>query len=71
MPFFKENGIENINDLKKTLLELFKDVDERATLFDFLKSPEFMGMLLNESDKPVTYTAPMIPNSASSTKVQA
>lgn len=67
--FFKENGIENIKDLKKTLFDLFKDVDEREALFDFLKSPEFMGMLLNESDKPFTYSASMNPNAGANVKV--
>ncbi len=70
LPFFKDNGIENIKDLKKTLLELFKDVDEREVLFDFLKSPEFMSMLINESDKPFTYSASINPSSSSSAKVQ-
>ncbi len=67
--FFKENGIENIKDLKKTLFDLFKDVDEREALFDFLKSPEFMGMLLNESEKPFTYSASMNPNAGTAVKV--
>ena len=57
--FFKQNNIDNINELKKTLLEMFEDVDKRVELFEFLKSPEFMSMLLNESDKPFTYPAPL------------
>lgn len=63
LEFFKEHGIENINDLKNTLFELFKNVDEREPLFEFLKSPEFMNILLNESDKPMTYS-PMGPQMA-------
>jgi uncharacterized protein with von Willebrand factor type A (vWA) domain len=67
--FFKENGIENINDLKKTLFDLFKDVDERDALFEFLRSSEFTGMLLNEPDKPITYSASINPNVGMSAKV--
>ncbi len=59
MEFFRQNNIDNINELKKTLLEMFEDVDKRGGLFEFLKGPEFMAILLNESDKPFTYPAPV------------
>lgn len=68
MPFFKENGIENIKDLKQTLFDMFKDVDEREPLFEFLKSPEFMSLLLNESNKSATYSAIPQPNNGNGPK---
>jgi hypothetical protein len=59
MEFFKQHGIDNINELKQTLLEMFEDIDQRGELFELLKSPEFMSILLNESDKPIAYPAPV------------
>lgn len=56
--FFKKEGIENLKNMKKTLTEMFNDELERDKLFDFLKSPEFIGILLKEDEDAVTYTRP-------------
>jgi len=70
MEFFKQNGIENTKELKQTLLEMFEDPDQRGELFEFLKSPDFMSILLNESDKPFTYPAPVNANQNNAAAVQ-
>jgi len=58
MAFFKKFNIDNIKDLKKTMFDLFKDVNEREELFEFLKNKEFISILLNETEKPSIYSAP-------------
>jgi len=56
LKFFKKQGIENVKTLKKTLENMFHDEIEQKTLFDFLKSQEFITVLLNGDDKANTYT---------------
>ncbi len=46
--FFKKKGIENLKTMKETLIEMFDNETERETFFEFLKSPEFVTVLLNE-----------------------
>jgi hypothetical protein len=70
LEFFKKHGIENIKELKKTLFEMFKDIDERNGLFEFLRSPDFMAILLNEMDKPITYSAPLASTPVNASKNQ-
>ena len=59
MELFKKNGIDNIKDLKKTLSEMFNDMSKKDDVFAFLKSPEFMSVLLNEPGKPMSYSPPV------------
>jgi hypothetical protein len=57
--FFKQHKIENLNELKKTLVDLFNDPIEQEAFFDFLKSQEFMTILLaEENGKPPSYAPP-------------
>jgi hypothetical protein len=46
--FFKKKGIENLKTMKASLIEMFDSDTERETFFEFLKSPEFVTVLLNE-----------------------
>ncbi len=71
MEFFKQNGIDNTKELKQTLIEMFEDIDKRTELFEFLKSPEFMSILLNEAEKPFTYPSPVNNNQTNTSAVQA
>jgi hypothetical protein len=69
--FFKEKGIENLKTMKETLIEMFDDQSERETFFEFLKSPEFVTVLLNEpkvfeSYKPTS----TVPNNTSSKPIK-
>ncbi|MBU2514613.1 hypothetical protein KJ966_25085 [bacterium] len=66
MELFKKKGIDNLKEMKKSFVEMFKSHDERDTLFEFLKSPEFMGMLLNEQPAPVNYASVMNQNQLNS-----
>ncbi len=58
LKFLKEKGIKNIKELNSTLTKMFNDNQERGSLFDFLKSPDFMAILLNEKGKPDLYSPP-------------
>jgi hypothetical protein len=49
---------------------MFKDIDERNGLFEFLRSPDFMAILLNEMDKPITYSAPLASTPVNASKNQ-
>jgi len=78
LKFFKKQGIENVKTLKKTLEHMFKDEVEQKTLFDFLKSQEFITVLLNEEDKANTYSPKKLnlnpnskPNADSASKISA
>ena len=55
---FKTGGIENFNNMKDILIEMFENKAERETFFEFLKSPEFVTILLNEQDQLKGYTPP-------------
>ncbi|MBT4266108.1 MAG: hypothetical protein HN580_08230 [Deltaproteobacteria bacterium] len=50
--FFKKRGIENLKSMRETLIEMFDDEKERENVFEFLKSPEFVTLLMNEQ-KPL------------------
>ena len=78
LKFFKKQGIDNIKTLKKTIENMFKDEVEQKTLFDFLKSREFITVLLNEEDKTNTYSPKKLnlnpnakPNTDSINKISA
>ncbi len=66
MDLFKKKGIDNIKELKKSFVEMLKSHDERDTIFEFLKSPEFMGILLNEQTIPANYASVMNQNQLTS-----
>jgi len=46
--FFKKKGIENLKAMRETLIEMFDNDTEQEEFFEFLKSPEFVTVLLNE-----------------------
>ncbi len=56
---FKTKGVENLKSMKETLTEMFNSKNERETFFEFLKSPEFVTVLLNEQDQLKGYTPPV------------
>ncbi len=56
MRFFKENNIQNINEMNKKLESMFKDTNDREKVFEFLKNPEFLALLLDKASMPKTYT---------------
>ncbi len=64
MEFFKKHGITSTKKLKETLVEMFKGIEERGLLFDFLKNPEFLSIMMNESDTPGVYSLPGTQNSS-------
>ncbi|MBU2648857.1 hypothetical protein KKI24_29390 [bacterium] len=53
---FKKKGVENLKTMRETLVEMFEDKNERENFFDFLKSPEFVTILLNEQEHPKGYS---------------
>ena len=61
LKFFKKQGIDNVKTLKKTLDDMFHDVFEQKTLFEFLKSQEFITVLLKGDDKANTYSPQKMP----------
>lgn len=54
---FKTKGIENLKNMKESLIEMFESKEEREAFFEFLKSPEFVTLLLNEQ-KPLEGYSP-------------
>ncbi len=64
MEFFKKHGIANTKKLKETLIGMFKGIEEREFLFDFLKNPEFLSIMMNEADTPGVYSFPGAQNSS-------
>jgi len=54
--FFKKNDIINLNTMKDSLTELFKDDLKRIDGFDFLRSPEFISLIHNQTDASQTYS---------------
>lgn len=58
LELFKTKGIENFKNMKETLIELFENKADRETFFDFLKSPDFVTILLNEPDLLNGYQPP-------------
>jgi len=56
--FFKKRSIENLKTMKETLTNMFNDKLQRDRFFEFLKSPEFITVLLNEPDKANGYPPP-------------
>ena len=55
---FKTKGIENLKTMKETLVEMFESKTEQEMFFEFLKSPEFVTVLLNEPDQMKNYSPP-------------
>jgi len=53
---FKEKGIENTKGMKDTLMKMFANEAKRDQLFDFLKNPDFLSLLMSNPNKPDTYT---------------
>jgi len=67
--FFKKKGIDNLKNMKTSLVKLFESEKDRGKFFDFLKSPDFVNVLLNEQERIKGYTpAANAPNSKSSTQ---
>jgi len=55
LEIFRNKGIENFNNMKDVLIELFENKADQEKFFDFLKSPEFVTILLNEPEQPKGY----------------
>lgn len=55
---FRKSGVENLKNMKETLLELFENKSTRDTFFEFLKSPEFVTILMNEQEQLKGYSPP-------------
>jgi len=58
LEFFKQHHIENLKTMRETLAEMFNDELERETFFEFLKSPEFISILLSQEEKMTAYAPP-------------
>ncbi|NQU65325.1 MAG: hypothetical protein HQ517_13720 [SAR324 cluster bacterium] len=56
--FFKKRGIENLKSMRETLIEMFDSEKDRENFFEFLKSPEFVTLLLNEQEQLNSYKPP-------------
>lgn len=69
LPFMKSYGVQNLKDMKDVLTDMFMKPAERDTLFEFLKSPEFMALLLNNSN-PHVYSPPVGAAAGSSSQPQ-
>ena len=54
--FFKKNNIINLNTMKDSLTELFQDDKKRIDGFDFLRRPEFISLIHNQTDASQTYS---------------
>lgn len=54
--FFKKNNIINLKTMKDSLTELFQDDKKRIDGFDFLRSPEFISLIHNQTDSTQTYS---------------
>jgi len=54
--FFKKNNIINLKTMKDSLTELFQDDKKRVDGFDFLRSPEFISLIHNQTDASQTYS---------------
>ena len=54
--FFKKNDIINLKTMKDSLTELFQDDKKRVDGFDFLRSPEFISLIHNQTDASQTYS---------------
>jgi hypothetical protein len=69
--FFKKKGVDNLKNMKESLVELFESEKDRETFFDFLKSPDFVSVLLNEQERIKGYTpATGTPKTESSTQAR-
>lgn len=53
--FFKKRGIENLKTMRETLVDMFDSEKERESFFEFLRSPEFVTLLLNEQEQLSSY----------------
>ena len=54
--FFKKNEIINLKTMKDSLTDLFQDDKKRVDGFDFLRSPEFISLIHNQTDSSQTYS---------------
>lgn len=56
LPFFKKEGITNISELKRSLIEMFKNEQHKEQGLNFLKSDDFISLLLKKDQPSSTYS---------------